>query len=176
MRFVFLFSAFISTIAAFAQDTLFTRDGQVIPAKVHEITQTEIKYKKPSNPDGPLYVVSKDEIAVIEYKNGSKDVFQYAGSSQTDPSAGSQGTQLPSQQQQPQVNNYYSTPQPNVNLMFGLGMMGGYWGAPAWGWGYRPWHRPYYYGNYWGWRPHYHNYGGWHGGGYGGWHGGHHRR
>lgn len=157
MKRFLLFSSILTSIAAFAQDTLYTRDGQVIPAKVQEVTQTEIKYKKPSNPDGPLYVVSKDEIAVIEYKNGSKDVFQYSGGSQKDVSGNTQQNSQQSQPQ-PQVNNYYSTLQPNVNLMFGLGMMGGYWGAPMWGWGYRPWYRPYSYWG-WGWRPHHHNYG-----------------
>jgi len=67
-----MFSAMVS----FAQDTIFTRSGEVIPAKVYEITPTEIKYKKPSNPDGPMYVTSKENVTLIEYKNGSKDVFQ----------------------------------------------------------------------------------------------------
>ena len=66
-----------------AQDTIYTRNGEVIPAKVYEITATEIKYKKPSNPDGPLYVTSKEDVAVIEYKNGSKDVFQLPGEDDT---------------------------------------------------------------------------------------------
>lgn len=69
-----LFSLATFTLAA--QDTIITRAGEVIPAKVYEITPTEIKYKKPTNPDGPMYVTSKEDVAVIEYKNGSKDVFR----------------------------------------------------------------------------------------------------
>ena len=36
----------ITSLGAFSQDTLFTRNGEMIPAKVYEITQTDIKYKK----------------------------------------------------------------------------------------------------------------------------------
>jgi hypothetical protein len=157
--------------SAFSQDTLFTRNGEVILAKVQEISATDIKYKKPSNPDGPLYVISKDEIAVIEYKNGTKDVFLYsggqqqpaAGSNSSDPSA-NQGNSSGTQQPPAQVNNYYggsSYQRPGVNVVLG---MGGFWGVPYWGGGWG-WYRPYY-------RPYYRSWGGWHGGGYygGGWH------
>ncbi len=60
---------------AIAQDTIYTKGGSIIAAKVMEINQDEIKYKKSTNPDGPMYVVGKNEVALIEYKNGTKDVF-----------------------------------------------------------------------------------------------------
>jgi hypothetical protein len=73
----FFTSAFLAVFSfgVFSQDTIYTRNGEMIPAKVYEITQNEIKYKKPSNPDGPLYVANKSDVALIEYKNGSKDIF-----------------------------------------------------------------------------------------------------
>lgn len=171
--------ALLISVNAFSQDTLITRAGEVIPAKVHEINSTEIKYKKPSNPDGPLYVISKDEVAVIEYKNGSKDVFPLSGQPQqvaagsTDPSA-NQGNASGAQQPSTQVNNnYYGNPnRPGVNLVLG---MGGFWGVPYWGsgWGwYRPYYRSYYRGGWGGWHGGYGYGGGWH---YGGGHGHHHR-
>lgn len=58
-----------------AQDTIYTKSGSRIAAKVIEMNQDEIKYKKSANPDGPLYVVDKNAVSLIEYKNGSKDVF-----------------------------------------------------------------------------------------------------
>lgn len=55
----------------------------MIPAKVYEISQSEIKYKKATNPDGPLYVAGKNDIALIEYSNGSKEVFPFEPNSVT---------------------------------------------------------------------------------------------
>ena len=92
-----------------AQDTLYTRNGDVINAKVAEITQLEIKYKKTSNPDGPLYTIDKDEVALIHYKNGSKDVFTENSSTNMDP-----------QNQQPLINNNYYQSQ-NNGYRYGYG-------------------------------------------------------
>lgn len=104
----YLISALIclSALSITAQDTIYTRNGEVIPAKVYEITATEIKYKKPSNPDGPLYTTSKDNVAVIEYKNGSKDVFQ------------KDNTQAQSNQNNSNTYNYpYNYQRPRVNVV-----------------------------------------------------------
>ena len=79
--------AMMISFGAFSQDTLVTRNGQVILGKVYEINQTDIKYRKPSNPDGPLYTISKEDVAMIEYKNGSKDVFQTQQGQQTNSQA-----------------------------------------------------------------------------------------
>lgn len=38
----------------FAQDIISMRNGDIIKAVIQEISQTEIKYKKHSNPNGPL--------------------------------------------------------------------------------------------------------------------------
>ncbi len=105
----FIFSFFsLAALTVVAQDTIITRAGEVIPAKVYEITPTEIKYKKPTNPDGPMYVTSKEEVAVIEYKNGSKDVFQQE--SVNDVYSTSKNDQ--------QANNTtYHNPRPRVNVV-----------------------------------------------------------
>ena len=155
------------SLGAISQDTLFTRSGQVIPARVYEINQTDIKYRKPSNPDGPLYTISKDDIAVIEYKNGTKDVFQ-SGSQQdntySNSNSGNNVVASASPQPSTQVyNNYYGAPavRPGVNVVLGMGMP--YWGGGGWGWGggwggwYRPYYRPYYYGGWNHCRGHYHH-------------------
>ena len=141
----------ITSFSAFSQDTLFTRSGKIIPAKVFEINQTDIKYKKPSNPDGPLYTISKEEIAVIEYKNGSKDVFEGGNGQSTSKPAddvysnGSSSTQV--------NNNYYGAPiaRPGVNVVLGMGL-------PYWRGYYRPYYRPLYYGG-----GYYHGHHGYHG-------------
>ena len=40
-----------------------------------EIGQTEIKYKKFDNQNGPVYVSAKSDISQILYENGTKDIF-----------------------------------------------------------------------------------------------------
>lgn len=124
--------------SAFAQDTLYTISGQKIPAKVIEINQNEIKYKKANNIDGPTYVVDKTDVALIEYKNGTKELY---GNGQT--------TDINS-------NNEVVTndPQPKqrVNIVIG----------GAWGWGGWPLFNTW---NWWGgyrvyprWHHHHHHY------------------
>ena len=75
-----------------AQDTIYERNGNVINAKVTEVTQAEIKYKKTSNPDGPVYTMDKNEVTLIQYKNGSKDVF---ASNSNSPDINRQNQQTP---------------------------------------------------------------------------------
>ena len=59
----------------FSQDVITKKSGEDIQAKVLEITNTEIKYKKFDNPTGPIFTMSKTELLMIRYENGSKDIF-----------------------------------------------------------------------------------------------------
>jgi hypothetical protein len=165
---LFLVAASLCSMRLFAQDTLYTKTGSVVNAKVVEIGQDQIKYKKASNPDGPLYVMNTSDLVLIHFKNGSKEVFsssdgQAGNSVQNNSPNGSNGNQPTV------VNNYSSFPsytRPGVNVVV----------APTPYWGYNPWwrwggfYRPFYgYGGY-----YHHGYGGgyYHGGGG---HYGHHR-
>jgi hypothetical protein len=56
-----------------AQDIIVKHDGVEIPATVTEIGDTEIKYTMPGR--GVVYTLSKSEVFMIKYKNGTKDVF-----------------------------------------------------------------------------------------------------
>ncbi|MBX3165422.1 MAG: DUF4190 domain-containing protein [Bacteroidetes bacterium] len=56
-------------------DVVVMRSGSEIQAKVLEITQTEVKYKKCTMPDGPLFVVRKNDVFMMRYANGTKEVF-----------------------------------------------------------------------------------------------------
>lgn len=67
---VFMCSTYIS-----AQDVIVLKDGSTIVSKVLEVKQSEIKYKKFSNPNGPVYSANKTDILSINYENGEKDVF-----------------------------------------------------------------------------------------------------
>lgn len=58
-----------------AKDIITTTDGKNIDAKVEEITETVIKYRKASNPNGPLYAIAISSVATIKYENGDIDTF-----------------------------------------------------------------------------------------------------
>lgn len=75
MKSIFLFLLLFLTISGFTQDVLTFKTGEEIQVKVVEVLQSEIKYKKWDNLDGPIYEESKMNIFMIKYKNGSKDIF-----------------------------------------------------------------------------------------------------
>lgn len=69
-----LFLLMFSSIL-FAQDVIVKKDGSTILSKVYEIGKKEIKYKKFSNLNGPLYNISIKEVFSVNYENGEKDLF-----------------------------------------------------------------------------------------------------
>jgi hypothetical protein len=71
----FLLFAILTTTVCFSQDVITKTDGEEVKAKVLEVTQSEIKYKKNDNPNGPTYTILKKEVFMVKYGNGSKDVF-----------------------------------------------------------------------------------------------------
>ncbi len=58
-----------------AQDKILLRSGDELNAKVTEITETEVKFKKFDNLNGPTHVIYKSDVFSIKYENGTKDVF-----------------------------------------------------------------------------------------------------
>jgi len=62
---------------ASAQDIITLKNGEEIKAVVTEIELNVIKYKKFDNQTGPAYTVSKADVFMIKYENGTKDVFDY---------------------------------------------------------------------------------------------------
>ena len=59
----------------FGQDKIIFLNGNEIKAKVLEVGENKIKYKKISNLEGPNYSALKNEIQSIKYKNGEEDFF-----------------------------------------------------------------------------------------------------
>lgn len=58
-----------------AQDTIYTTNNKQIKARVNEVGVTEIKYRMFDNQFGPVYDISKKEVAKIKYENGTEDIF-----------------------------------------------------------------------------------------------------
>jgi len=65
----------ITSASINAQDVIILKNGQEIHAKVTEITLSEIKYKQFEHLDGPTRTVSKNDVFVIIYENGIREVF-----------------------------------------------------------------------------------------------------
>lgn len=51
-------------------DTIVFKNQMEMKAKVLEINQTEVKYKRCDYPEGPTYSAEKDQVVLIKYKNG----------------------------------------------------------------------------------------------------------
>lgn len=59
-----------------AQDMIVKKDGSIVKAKITEVTDESVKYKKADNPDGPLYTLSKENITSINYANGEVEKME----------------------------------------------------------------------------------------------------
>ena len=57
-------------------DVITLRDGSDITVKVMEISSKVIKYKRCDNLGGPLIVVNIENVFMIKYANGTKEVFK----------------------------------------------------------------------------------------------------
>ncbi len=58
-----------------AQDTIYKRSGEIIPAKITEISTSEVKYKRFTMPDGPVFIIGRNEVQKIRFSNGVIDSF-----------------------------------------------------------------------------------------------------
>ena len=57
-------------------DLIVMRTGDEMFVKVLEISSQEIRYRKCSMPDGPLFVSLKRDVFMVKYSNGKKEVFE----------------------------------------------------------------------------------------------------
>ena len=112
-----------------SQDLITLRTGEQIRSKILEVGQTEIKYKKFDNQNGPVYLVVKSDIVNIQYENGSTDTFNTVQIN-SDTSSLNQANDRPAQEKK-------VTPTPVINKKsrFTIGFSGvfptGVWPATA---------------------------------------------
>ena len=77
IKFNFFVLLFLTTsFQCLSQDTIFYKNASNIVVIVKEVSQTEVQYKKMEMPDGPMYIISKNDISKIVYKNGYIDVIK----------------------------------------------------------------------------------------------------
>jgi hypothetical protein len=107
---ILLFSYFLTT-GAIAQDIIVKNDKTEIKAKIEEITETTIKYKKFEMLDGPIYNINVNDVFMIMYKNGAKEYIQ-----------AKTNTQAPVQNNTPVVNpSVQNAPTYNSNQTTNIG-------------------------------------------------------
>lgn len=71
-----LFLAFsFATLLVNAQDHIIKKNGTSLDAKITEVGQWKISYKKFDNPDGPTYVVDKTEIYKIIFNDKTEETL-----------------------------------------------------------------------------------------------------
>lgn len=74
-KYFVLFMLAFCSLALQAQDKIYKLKGPVINAKVIEIGTDEIKYRLFESPNGPVYVVEKASLKMIEYEDGRVEKF-----------------------------------------------------------------------------------------------------
>lgn len=75
-RCLLFFMLFAATVGStFAQDVIYKTDGTREEVKIIQIGNREVQYKKFDNPDGPVYIINKENMVMITYENGDYDLF-----------------------------------------------------------------------------------------------------
>lgn len=82
----------ITASVMMAQDIVIFRNGDEEEAKVTEVSDTEVRYKKWSNLDGPTIVKKIDDIFMIRYENGTKQTFNTTTTNTTNTVPANQNT------------------------------------------------------------------------------------
>lgn len=72
------------SVNIFAQDIITKQNGEEIQAKVLNVNDKEINYIKWSNMNGPTYTISVNDVFMIKYENGEKDMFEKKGTKEND--------------------------------------------------------------------------------------------
>lgn len=90
MKTTLLFCLFwLLTLCSFSQDTLFFKNSVKSVVIVKEISPTEVQYKKFDMPDGPVYIVGRNDIEKIVFKNGTTEALgQTANTGSQTPASG----------------------------------------------------------------------------------------
>ena len=75
MKNILALAVLFSALLAQGQDAIYKKDKTKLDAKVLEVGNWDVKYKSAANPDGPVYTISKSDIVIIIYQNGTSDIF-----------------------------------------------------------------------------------------------------
>lgn len=74
--FLLLLTGIFLAINSQAQDLILLTSGTEIPAKITNITTTEIWYKKPDSLQGRTFSLAKQDVFMLKYANGAKELIK----------------------------------------------------------------------------------------------------
>ena len=74
-KILLLFTCAAISLSAFSQDILVRKNGDAENVKVLEVSPAEVKYKKSSNLNGPIFTEKRTDIYSIKYENGEVQSF-----------------------------------------------------------------------------------------------------
>jgi hypothetical protein len=72
-------------IMAFCQDVIITKAGEQIRAKIIEVTEDGISYKKYHDQEGATFIIKADKIKIISWENGDVDEYEKIAAEQVTP-------------------------------------------------------------------------------------------
>ena len=65
-------------LTASAQDKLYKKKGEMLKVKILEVGLDEVKYRLFDDPNGPIYVIDKEQIQKVEFENGKTETYKVA--------------------------------------------------------------------------------------------------
>lgn len=69
-RIFFVTVLVLSSLIAWAQDVIVCKDNRRIDAVITEVSDTEVKYRKKGNANGPIFILNKSDIHTIIFSDG----------------------------------------------------------------------------------------------------------
>lgn len=67
----------VSVFAASNVDIIIKTNSEKVEALIQEVSDTEIRYKKANNPNGPMFVIKTDDVSSILYANGEVQAIEH---------------------------------------------------------------------------------------------------
>src|SRR6478735_4886112 len=74
----FLLIPLLFATTSMAQDKIYKKKGEVLKVKILEVGLDEIKYRLFDDPNGPIYVMDKEQILKVELENGKTETYKSA--------------------------------------------------------------------------------------------------
>jgi hypothetical protein len=73
------------SFTAFSQDVIITKSNESIKAKIIEVTEETVSYKKYHDPEGATFILKKEKIQTIAWENGVLDEYKEEAKAQAVP-------------------------------------------------------------------------------------------
>lgn len=72
-----LFCCTLGVLAANNIDIIVKTNSEKIEALIQEVSETELRFKKANNPNGPIFVLKMDDVSSILYANGEVQAIEH---------------------------------------------------------------------------------------------------